>query len=89
MFNLVNHQPDIDKIYLHAQHPYEAKYRRLINKGKVLGLKHYNDSEDFIEYLNNVSDIYGNMEEYNPNNKLKILIVFEDMINDMLSNERM
>ena len=32
LFNLVSHQPDIDKIYLYAKDLYEAKYQFLINK---------------------------------------------------------
>ena len=39
----------------------------------------------FIEYSNDMDDIYINIEEYNPNKKRKILIVFNDMIADMLS----
>ena len=35
-----------------------------------------------------MDDIYKNIEEYNPNKKRKILIVFDDMIADMLSNEK-
>ena len=31
-----------------------------------------------------MDDIYQNIEEYNPNKKRKILIVFDDMITDML-----
>ena len=34
-------------------------------------------------------DIYKNIEEYSPNKKLKILIVFDDMIADMLSNTKL
>ena len=30
LLNLINHQPDIDKIYLYAKDPYEAKYQLLI-----------------------------------------------------------
>ena len=32
LFNLINHQPDIDKSYLYAKDPLEAKYQFLINK---------------------------------------------------------
>ena len=32
LLNLINNEPDIDKIYLHAKDPYEAKYQLLINK---------------------------------------------------------
>ena len=42
--NLTNNQPDIDKTYLYAKGPYEAKYRFLINKRERTGLKHFNDS---------------------------------------------
>ena len=40
----------------------------------------------FIEHLNDIDDIYVNIEEYNPHRKRKILIVFGDMITDMLRN---
>ena len=36
-----------------------------------------------------MNDIYKNIEEYNPNKKRKILIVFDDMIADMLSNKKL
>ena len=89
LFNLINQQPDIDKIYLYAKDPYEAKYQFLINKRESTGLKHFNDSKAFIEYSNDMDDIYKNIEEYNPNKKRKILIVFDDMIADMLSNKKL
>ena len=41
------------------------------------------------EYSNDIDDIYKNIEEYNPNNKRKILIVFDGMIADMLSNKKL
>ena len=43
----------------------------------------------FIEYSNDMGDIYENIEEYNPNKKHKILIVFEVMIASMLSNKNL
>ena len=49
---------------------------------------HFNDSKPFIEYSNDM-DIYKNIEEYNPNKKHKILVVFHDMIPDMLSNKKL
>ena len=36
-----------------------------------------------------MDDIYKNIEEYNPNKKWKILIIFDDMIADMLSNKKL
>ena len=40
---MINNQPDIDKIYLYAKDPYEAKYQFLINKRESIGLKHFSD----------------------------------------------
>ena len=87
--SLLSQQPDIDVIYLYAKDPYEAKYQFLINKRIRTGLKRFNDSKDFIEYSNDMINIYKNIEECNPNKKRKILIVFDDMIADMLSNKKL
>ena len=89
LFYLKSHQPDIDKIYLYAKDPYEAKYQFIINKWESTGLKHFNDSKAFIEYSNDMDDIYKNIEEYNPNIKRNKLIVFDDMIADMVSNKNL
>ena len=50
--NLINNQPDIDKIYLYTKDPCETKYQYLINKHEKVGLKHFNDPKAFIEYSN-------------------------------------
>ena len=60
-----------------------------INKRESTGLKHFNDSKAFIEYSNDMDDIYKIIEEYNPNKKRKILIVFCDMIADILSDKKL
>ena len=64
------------------------KIINFINKQESTRLKHFNDSRDFIEYSNNMDDIYENIEEYNPNKKYKILLVFDDMIADVLSHKK-
>ena len=56
----------------------------LINKREITALKYLNDSKTFIEYSNDMDDIYENITEYNINKKQEILIVFIDMIPDML-----
>ena len=56
LFNLINQQPNIDKIYLYAKDPYEAKYQFLIHKRESTGLKHFNDSKALIEYSNDMDD---------------------------------
>ena len=85
--NLISHQPDIDKIHLHTKNPNEAKYNLFINKRKCVGLKHYNHSKAFIEYSNGIDDIFENIEETNRNKEGKTLIVFDVMIDGMVSNE--
>ena len=87
IFNLISQQPDIDKIHLYSKDPHEAKYQLFINKRESAGLKYFNNSKAFIEYSNDIGDIYKNIEEYNPNKKRKTSIVFDYMIADMLSNK--
>ena len=60
----------------------------LIDKRKRRALKHFNDPNVFIEYLNDVENIFKNIEEeYNLNEERKILIVFYDAIADMLGSK--
>ena len=86
LFDLIRQQPNINKVYLYAKDPCEAKCQFLINERKSTGLKHFYDSKIFIEYMNNMNDTYKNIEEYNLNKKRKLLIVFDNMITDLLSN---
>ena len=80
LLNLINNHPDIDKIYLYAKDPYEAKYQYLINKREQVGLNHFNDPKSFIEHSN---------DEYNLGKKRKILIVFDDMIADITNDKKL
>ena len=89
LFNLINYEPDIDQIYLHAKDPYEEKNQFLIIKWDSKSLKHFNNSKVFVEYLNDMDNIYKNIVDYNQNKKRKILIVFDDIITDMHRNERL
>ena len=86
LLNLINNQPDIDKIYLYAKDPYEDKYQFSIKKRESIGLKHVNDPNASIEYSNNMYDAYKNIAHYNLDKENKILIVFGDMIADMINN---
>ena len=72
LLNLINNQSDIDKIYLYAEDPYETKYQFLINKREITGLKHFNDPKAFIEYSNDMQDVYKYINEYNPDKERKI-----------------
>ena len=66
LLNLINNQPDIDKIYLYAKDPYEMKYQYLINKRESVGINHFNDSKAFIECSNDMQDVCENIDESNP-----------------------
>ena len=89
LLNLKNNQPDIDKIYLYAKDPYQAKYKYLINKRERVGLGHFNYPKAFMEYSNDMQDVYKKIEDNNPDKKRKVLIVFDDMIADMVSIKRL
>ena len=52
LLNLINNQPDIDKIYFYAKDPYKAKYQYLILKRESTGLKDFNHPKTFTEYSN-------------------------------------
>ena len=89
LLNLINNQTDIDKIYLYAKDPYKAKYQFLINKRESIGLKHFNDPKAFTEYSNDMQDVHKNIDECNGNKERKILIVFDDMIADVINNKKL
>ena len=61
----------------------------MIKKHEDVGTKNFNDSKAFVEYSNKMADIYKNIQDYNSNKKFKTLIVFIDMIVDMLSNKKL
>ena len=84
LLKLINNQPD-----LYANDPYEKKYQYLINKREKVGLNHLNDPKAFMEYSNDMQDVYKNIEDYNPIKKRKVLIIFDDMIADMINNNKL
>ena len=88
LLHLINEQKDIDKIYLYAKDLSEPKYEYLIRNRKNAGIKHLNDSKAFIECSNTMNDVYENIDDYNPKIKIKILIVFDDMIADIMTNKK-
>ena len=66
ILNLIENQPDIDKIYLYAEDPYESKYQYLIDKRLSVGINHFNDPKAFFDYSNYMHDVYKNIDDYNP-----------------------
>ena len=69
--------------------PYEKKYQYLIKKREEVGLDHFDDPKAFTEYSNDMQDVYKNIEDYNLEKECKILIVFDDMIADMINNKKL
>ena len=75
-------------MYLYAKDLSEPKYEYLIKNRENAGIKHLNDSKAFIECSNTMDDVYENINDYNPNRRRKILIVFDDMIADIMTNKK-
>ena len=88
LLNLITEQYDIDKIYLYARDLNKPKYEILIQKCKDAGIKHLNDPNVFIEFSNTMDDVYENIHDYNSSRKRKVLVVFDDMIADIIKNKR-
>ena len=91
LLNLIqnlNETTPIDKIYLYAKELSEPKYEFLIHNRKNAGIKRFNDSTAFIEYSNDMDDVFANIDDYNKKIKRKVLIVFDDMIAGIMSSKR-
>ena len=88
LLNLIKEQDDIDKIYLYAKDLSEPKYEFLIKKCEDAGTKHFNDSNAFIECSNTMDDVYENIDDYNPSRKRKVLIMFDGIIADIMTNKK-
>ena len=88
LLNLINEQDDIDKIYLDAKDLNEPKYGYLIKNHKNTGIKHLNDPNAFTECFNTMDDVYENIHDHNANRARRILIAFDDMIEDIKSNQK-
>ena len=89
LLNLINEQRDIDKIYLYPEDLSECLYEYLIKNRENTGIKHVNDVNAFIECSNTMDDTYKSINDYNPNRRREILIVFDDMIADIMTNKKL
>ena len=89
LLNLIKEQDDIDKICLYAKDLSEPKYQFLIKKREDAGINYFNNPNAFIECSNTMVDVYENIDNYNLNRKIQILIVFDDMITDIKTNKKL
>ena len=88
LLHLIDKFHPIDKIYLYAKDTGEEKYQYLINKKEQVGIKKLNDPRAFMEYSNDMNDVLKNINNYNKNRDKKVLIIFDDMIADIMRREK-
>ena len=90
LFNIIqdpNNISPVAKIYLYAKDLSEPKYEYLINITESVGNKYFNDPTAFIEYSNDMDDVFTNINNYNPKRNKKILLIFNDMIADIMTSK--
>ena len=87
LLHLINDLHPIDKIYIYAKDIHEPKYEYLINKREQAGIKNLNDPHAFIEYSDNMNDMFDDINDYNKNRDKTVLIAFDDMIADIEYNK--
>ena len=88
LLHLIDKFHPIDKIYLYAKDTDEEKYQYLINKREQARTKNLNDPHAFIEYSNDMNDVLENINSYNKDRDEKVLIIFDDMIADIMRIEK-
>ena len=90
LINLTKEQDNnslIDIVYLYAKELGEPQYQFLIWKREDVGIKHLNDPKVSTEYSPCMDDVYNNINDYSPNRKRRIFIMFEDMIANIMTNK--
>ena len=88
LLNLIDKFHTIDKIYLYAKDTDEEKYQFLINKSEQAGIKNLNDPHAFIEYSSDMNDVLEDINNYNKNRNKEVLIIFDDMVADIMRSEK-
>ena len=88
LLHLINNFHPIDKIYLYPKDTDEKKCQLLINKIEKAGIKNLTDPHAFIEYSNDMNDVLDDINNYNKNRDKKVLIIFDDVIADIMRSEK-
>ena len=88
LLHLIDKFHTIDKIYLYAKDTDEEKHQYLINKREQVVIKNLNDPHAFIEYSNDMNDVLEDINNYNKKKDKKVLIIFDDMIADIMRSEK-
>ena len=88
LLSLIKEQDDIGEIYSYVKDLSNLKHGFLIKKREDVGIKYCHNPNAFNSHNSNtMDDVYVNIDNYNPSSK-KILIVFDDMIADIMSNKK-
>ena len=77
-----------EKMYFYPKDTDEEKYQYLINKREQAGIKYLNDPHAFLEYSNDMNDVLEDINNYNKNRDKKVLLIFDDMIADIMRSEK-
>ena len=88
LFHLIDKFHPIHKIYLYTKDTDEETYQYLINKREQMEIKNLNDPHAFMEYYNDMNDVPEDINNYNKNRDKKVLIIFDDMIPDIMRSEK-
>ena len=73
---------------MHPKDLNEPKFQFLIKTREDIGVKHLKDPKAFIEYSAYTDDVCNNIDDYNPTRNRKILILFDDMMADIMTNRK-
>ena len=89
LLHLIDKFHPIEKIYLYAKDTNKDKYQYLINKRELkAGIQNLNDPHAFIEYSSDMNDVLEDINNYNKKRDKKVLIIFDDMIADIMRSEK-
>ena len=88
LLHLIDKFHPIDKIYLYGKDTDEDKYQYLINKREQAGIKNLNNPRAFIEYSSDMNNVLEDINNYNKKRDKKVLIIFDDMIADIMRSEK-
>ena len=75
-------------IYIIGMHM-RQNYQNLEEKREQNGFENLKNSKAFIEYSNNIQDVHKKYEEFNQSRKCNVLIAFDDILADMISNKKL
>ena len=73
---------------MYAKDLSEPKYLLLIERRENAEITNVDNPSPFIEYANTMDDVYNNINDYNPRRQEKNFIVSDDIITDIMTNQK-